>query len=75
MACAVWGLEAVGAPCAPEALEGQHGVLACPVGLAAQRGHTGVLRWGAEPPAIGYPSSCVLGVWGQGSGVNGCCYF
>lgn len=44
-------------------------------GAGSTWGHTGVLRWGAEPPAIGYPSSCVLGVWGQGSGVNGCCYF
>lgn len=33
----VWDLEAVGVPSALEALEGQHGVLACPAGLGPQR--------------------------------------
>lgn len=64
----VWDLEAVGVPSALEALEGQHGVLACPMWLAAHR-TTEEFWGGGQSPQ---PSGTLLAVcWGSGAGAQG----
>lgn len=65
---AIWDLEAVGAPSALEALEGQRGMLACPVGLAAHGATEEFWGWGQSPQ----PSGTLLAVcWGSGARAQG----